>query len=401
MLDLVIKLKTIQKNQYENIDELLVSRTSILIWINLIYVMAMILQNSSELLLLNSMYFTIAYIFHALLHWSAYWLARSRPWLYFLIQCFLILTSALLLPIGSPAVLIGLLPILIGQSIGLYDQKKKIICVFVCCMLTFFFAELYLGEKRALLMLVPLFMLMLIVVIAYAIMFFQQVHILTRTQTFLRDLEKLHRKVEELTLANDLKRMVCDLHDTLTKEQIGLIMQLEVADVFISQGNIYRFQKMIQLSMDQARRTLGGARQVNENLRLQSSSELDFLEALTDELQHFTQATGIEVFHNIKLSSPLSRKLMKHSLQIISECLTLVVKYAKANKVWVIVDERNSRIQIEVKDNGTGFDKSMVDKEASHHGILLLLHESARLMGGQLRITSLSSGTRILMEAPI
>ncbi|GGF98086.1 histidine kinase [Paenibacillus albidus] len=399
-MNILKKLQTEPKAQYENADEMLVSRFPILLWILLVYAATMILQNFSELLLLNSLFFTGTYIFHILMHWNSYRLTRSRSWLYFLVQGLLILTCALLLPEGSPAVLIGLFPVLIGQSIGLYYQKRKIMLVFLYCVFMFFYAELYLGKMPEMLLLVPLFLLMLIIVIAYALLFFQQVHARLRTQTFLKDLEDAHRKVEELTLANERQRMARDLHDTLAQGVAGLIMQLEAADAFISQDNIRRSQEIIQLSMSQARRTLADARRAIDNLRLKSASELDFREALTDEIQRFIQATGIEVYSKIQLSSRLSRKLMEHSLQIVSECLTNVAKHAKADKVWVNVTERNSRIQIEVKDNGKGFDMSLIGNQTGHYGILGL-HERARLIGGQLQITSLPSGTRIIMEAPI
>lgn len=91
---------------------------------------------------------------------------------------------------------------------------------------------------------------------------------------------------------------------------------------------------------------------------------------------------------------------MEHSLQIVSECLTNVAKHAKADKVWIVVSEQNNRIEIVIKDNGNGFDTNQIGKQTSHYG-LVGLYERVRLIGGELQITSLSSGTRITMVAPI
>ncbi|OKP65807.1 histidine kinase [Paenibacillus sp. P3E] len=386
--------------QYENSDEMLVSRIPILLWIQMVYVATMILQNVKELLILPDIFFTMTYVLHALLHWNSFRLTRSRSWLYFLIQGLLILTCALLLPEGSPAVLIGLLPILIGQSVGLYYHKRKITFVFLFCVFIFCYAQLYLGKMPDLLLLIPLFLLMLIIVIAYALLFFEQVHARLRTQNFLKDLEKAHRKVEELTLANERQRMARDLHDTLAQGVAAFVMQLDAADEFISQGNIRRSQEIIQQSMSQARSLLADARRAIDNLRMKSSSDLDFRESLTDEIQRFFQATGINVYPKIHMVSQMSRMLMEHSLYIVSESLTNVAKHAKADKVWVTVTERNNRIEIGVKDNGTGFDTSQIGKQAGHYG-LLGLYERVRLIGGQLQITSTSRGTRIIIEASI
>lgn len=58
---------------------------------------------------------------------------------------------------------------------------------------------------------------MLIIMFAFAIMFFRQVHERQRIQSFLQDLQEAHKKVEELTLANERQRMARDLHDTLAQ----------------------------------------------------------------------------------------------------------------------------------------------------------------------------------------
>jgi two-component system, NarL family, sensor histidine kinase YdfH len=81
----------------------------------------------------------------------------------------------------------------------------------------------------------------------------------------------------------------------------------------------------------------------------------------------------------------MSRMLMEHSLYIVSECLTNVAKHAKADTVWVTVTEQNNRIEIEVKDNGKGFDTSQIGNQGGHYG-LLGLYERVRLIGGESRL---------------
>jgi two-component system, NarL family, sensor histidine kinase YdfH len=217
---------------------MLVSRVPILIWTLLVYVMTLILQNFNELIFLNSLFFSITYFFHILGYWNSNLLTRFWSWLYFLTQGLMILTCALLMPFGSPAVLIGLLPVLIGQSIGLYYRNREIIFVSLYSVSMFFYAEIFLRRAYGMLLITPLFLLMLIIVIAYSMLFLQQVHARLRTQNFLKDLENAHRKVEELTLANERQRMARDLHDTLAQGVASFIMQLEAADEFITQGNI-------------------------------------------------------------------------------------------------------------------------------------------------------------------
>lgn len=382
------------------IEELYVSRLPILLWVCLVYVAAILLQNLTEPTIVNSLFFTAGYCLHAMIYWNSYRITATRPWLYFVIQGIFITSGALLLPGGSPAILIGLFPILIGQSIGLYYQKRKIALVTLYCMVMFFYTVMYLGDRYDLILLVPLFVLMMIIVMAYAHLFFEQVYARKRTLTFLRDLESANRKVEELTLANERQRMARDLHDTLAQGVAGLIMQLEAANTFITQGNTGRSQEIIRQSMSQARRTLAEARLVIDDLRQKSGADMSLQDSLSEEIQRFIHATGIEVVQHIKVPVQLSRTLMEHSLSIVSECLTNVAKHAQASKVWVTVVERSHLLQMEIRDNGIGFQTEVIDQHVGHYG-MLGIRERTRLIEGKLSIHSSRDGTRIFLEAPI
>lgn len=400
------RVKTLETDEnkgmakFETTDNILISRLPILLWISLVYVATIIMQNFIDLLLLNSLIFTFTFIVHALLHWHSHRIMSTKAWLYFIVQGGLIFIGALLVPDSSPAVLIGFLPMLVGQSIGFYYKKENILLVVLYCVSLFFYALLYLGDRHDLVLLIALFILMVILVGAYALLLFQQVNARVRTQLYLKDLENAHRKVEELTLMNERQRMARDLHDTLAQGLAGLIMQLEAADAFISQGNTPRSQEIIQGSMSQARRTLADARRAIDNLRIKSVEGMSFYEALTYEIRRFIEATGIEVYEDVQVSSRLSRTLMEQSMHIISECLTNVAKHAQADKVWISILERNGRVHIEIRDNGKGFNTELIGKQPGHYGILGI-QERARLIEGEIKISSLPKGTQVFLEFPV
>lgn len=384
----------------DSINELFVSRFPVLLWALMVSIGTLTLQNLAEPRILNSLLFTGVIAAHICLHWNSYRFAKRQPWLYILVQGLLIATCALLMPDGCFPVLIGLFPVLVGQSVGLYNQKRKILLTALFSMLLFFYCILYVSKKDEIFGLTLMFVLMTIIVMAYALLFFRQVHARLRTQNFLRDLENAHRKVEELTLTNERQRMARDLHDTLAQGLAGLIMQLEAVDAFMAQGNMDRSRDIVKKAMEQARRTLADARRAIDDLRVKSGPDVDFKEAVADEAQRFIQATGIQTFLDIKVTRRLSGKLTEHGLQIISECLTNVTKHAKADKVWVTVSDTNNWVFIEIRDNGTGFNTDMLGKQPGRYGILGM-QERARLIGGELNIFSGAEGTKVQMEASL
>ncbi|QQZ63882.1 sensor histidine kinase [Paenibacillus sonchi] len=389
-----------EKNGMQSISELFASRLPTIIWLSIVYAGTIVLQFLKDPLILESAVFTGLFTLHVLLHWNSYRITQKTFWIYFSIQAVLVYLCAILMRDGYQAVLVGLLPILIAQSLGYSFRVKRVIFISFISIIVFFDSALTVGDTDELLVFLPIFILMLIVVLAYAILFFKQVQERLRIQSFLEDLREAHEKVEELTLANERQRMARDLHDTLAQGVAGLIMRLEAADAHMSQNHTERAHEIIGQSMQQARRTLAEARRAIDNLRLKSAPEIDFKEAVADEIEHFNEATGIIVTKDYRLNKRLSRLQMEHSLHIIKECLTNIARHAKADKVCVSVSSHNDKLIVEIRDNGIGFKTDDIGKDAGHYG-LLGLKERVRLIGGEVYMNSTSEGTTIKFAAPL
>lgn len=384
----------------DHIRELLASRLPIFIWVSFTYVAAVVMQLIIEPRILSSIVFSGIFAIHVLLYWNSYRWGPKHFWLYFMIQGVLIYFCAILMPEAYQPVLVGLLPALIAQSLGVSTRLRRIIFVFLISIVVFLYSELTVGDLKELVTFLPIFSLMLIIVLAYGILFYHQVHERIRIQNFLKDLQEAHRKVEELTLSNERQRMARDLHDTLAQGVAGLIMQLEAINVHMTKGNWDRAQSIVNQSMKQARITLADARRAIDNLRLGSASEVNFKESILDEVQHFIDATGIHVSTDLRPNKSLSRLVMEHSLLIVKESLTNIAKHAQASMVWITVTNEDNSFMMKIRDNGVGFNPDVIGKDAGHYG-LLGIQERARLMGGEMNVLSDSKGTIVTVKIPL
>ncbi|WP_138495022.1 sensor histidine kinase [Paenibacillus pinistramenti] len=384
----------------EQAGQLSASRVPIIIWMSLVFVAAVLMQFLTAPLIIPSIGFAVLFTAHGLLHWNADRFGERYFWIYISLQEALIYLCAILMKDAYQPVLIGLLPILIAQSLGFSFRIKRAVLVTLINAVIFFDSALTIGERKELILFLPLFLLMLSIVLAYAVLFYRQVQERIRIQNFLRDLQEAHKKVEELTLANERQRMARDLHDTLAQGVAGLIMQLEATDAHLGQGNTERARSIVQQSMSQARRTLAEARRAIDNLRMKSSSDMDFREALEDEIRHFKDATGIQVTADLRLTKRLSRLVMEHSLHMIKECLTNVAKHAKAGHVSFALFNEERQLWIKIADNGVGFRTDSIGKDAGHYG-LLGIQERVRLLGGELKVLSGPEGTAIAVKIPL
>ena len=198
-------------------------------------------------------------------------------------------------------------------------------------------------------------------------------------------------KIEALTLQNERQRMARELHDTLAQGVAGLILQLEAVKAHLAAERTERALTIVEQAIIRARSTLAESRAAIDDLR---AAPANLSDAVREKVERFTQATGIPCDMDISAKGhELSPEVTTHALNILGEALANVARHAQATKVNVrfIVQERI--LELEVCDDGKGFD---VNQEGGGRYGLLGMRERARLAGGQLTIDSNpNDGTRV------
>lgn len=377
------------------------SRPPAVIWVILIYCSVLFIQLPVLPTKVQFIMFTGLILIHMLLYWYAGSVTSKRPWIYFVMQGFMVWGCALFMPDAHSVILVSLLTALAGQSMGVYSSRNQVllICTFYCTL--FSVSLVWIGTTEDLPSTLPSLFFVMFFVIGYASLFYKQVRAKLRTQSFLRELERAHRKVEELTIANERQRMARDLHDTLAQGVAGLIMQLDAVDAHLENDNIHRAREIVQLSQAQAKRTLSEARSAIDDLRSYSAAVLDLSTAVQDEAEHFSHLIGIHISTQLSVPHLVVPKLIfEHSLHIIRECLANTAKYANATYVEIVVVARDNVIRLDITDDGIGFDTSQIGKQSGTYG-LIGLYERTRIIGGDIEIESGKQGTKVSVRIPL
>jgi NarL family two-component system sensor histidine kinase YdfH len=176
-------------------------------------------------------------------------------------------------------------------------------------------------------------------------------------------------------------------------------LQLEAIDSHLSRGNSAKAQAITQQAMGRARSTLADARRAIDDLRSGKLPEVDLETAVREEADRFTAATGISCDLAISLPAPLPESVRDNTLRIVAEALTNVAHYAQAQRVTVTIRPLDHALDVEVRDDGVGFDPAQVG--AGHYG-LIGLRERTRLIGGTLNIESVPGrGTTLKVCLPL
>ena len=133
--------------------------------------------------------------------------------------------------------------------------------------------------------------------------------------------------------------------------------------------------------------TLAEARSAIDDLRVNTLGPEDLLLAVQREIKRFTTANSLSCVADIAALALVPESLCEHVLRAITEGLTNIARHAQAHQVHISATFNETRLIIEVSDDGIGFDSDAVIAQDGHYG-LLGLRERARLAGGYFEIVS-------------
>jgi len=88
-------------------------------------------------------------------------------------------------------------------------------------------------------------------------------------------------------------------------------------------------------------------------------------------------------------------------IRVIQEALTNVRKHAGADRAWVRIRRHNGEVNVNIEDNGAGFDPALVRANGQHFGVRIM-RERVETVGGRFEIESCpGSGTKVRIYLPL
>ncbi|MFG6430856.1 CHASE3 domain-containing protein [Roseateles sp. LYH14W] len=138
-------------------------------------------------------------------------------------------------------------------------------------------------------------------------------------------------------------------------------------------------------------------RRIIEDLRPSALSNLGLTAALEILVQEFAQRSGLQI--SLELTEVPTEDGDRLALyRLVQEALTNVLRHAKAKTVRVSLGEADGWLQLQIRDDGQGFNPEAVG--AGHHGLLGMRYRIESL-GGTLQLLSTPGrGTLVLARLP-
>lgn len=217
----------------------------------------------------------------------------------------------------------------------------------------------------------------------------------TTLQSSINNNHRLTQQIIRLQEA-ERKRLAHELHDEIGQHLTAIHVD---ASVIKTSPNLESARKSAEAIDDVVRRMMDIVRTMLHQLRPDGLDELGFVVALQELVNNWQ-----ERHHNIDVEAHFEGefKTIDETVQltlyrVMQECLTNISRHSKARQVWVSLTEKNNIIQLEIADNGQGFDV----QQYSHRFGLAGMKERVDSVQGELLIkTTLNEGVTIEVTIP-
>ena len=196
-------------------------------------------------------------------------------------------------------------------------------------------------------------------------------------------------------------RLAREMHDTVIQGCASASALLE-AIASVSQPGSPLPQELIEHARAQVRATIDEARHAVWNLRRESPSENLLGPALRRMAEQIGKESGIPIVCEISGKPFVLNQFATHELLMMArEAVYNAVLHAKPEQVTMNVCFGRKEVTLEIRDNGSGFDASIIHSDREHHYGLTGMQERVQSVGGRFHLQSApGKGTDVRIHIP-
>jgi signal transduction histidine kinase len=199
---------------------------------------------------------------------------------------------------------------------------------------------------------------------------------------------------------DERKRIARELHDETTQSLAVLLMGLEAAGEALRGGKTPRLDEVKTVAV----RTLEDVHRLILDLRPSVLDDLGLLSAIRWYADRALESRGISVRCEFgELDRRVPAEMETGLFRICQEAMSNVARHSQATAVLVQVGIEGDVIQVEIEDDGKGFDLEAAQRrEGRRPWGLLGIRERADILGGTATVESApGQGTRVLVHIPL
>lgn len=204
-------------------------------------------------------------------------------------------------------------------------------------------------------------------------------------------------------IENERNRIARDLHDGPVQGVSAASLSLEAALLMFQAGETLAGFEVLSRIREELADEADALRRLMSGLRPPVLEERGLLPAIRDTIGRFDAEQGARAVLQGTIEHPLSPETETLAYRVVQEALTNAAKHASPSTVTVVVHSDPTQVQVEVSDDGVGFDPSHARDflQAGRVG-LASMRERVELAGGTFTVrSSAGRGTTIAASLPV
>jgi nitrate/nitrite-specific signal transduction histidine kinase len=211
---------------------------------------------------------------------------------------------------------------------------------------------------------------------------------------------RLRAEAQQVAVLRERERLARDLHDSVTQSLYSLTLWIEAGQRSLRTRDLERIEEYLMRLGEGTRQAIRDMRLLVYELRPPVLEREGLVGALRERLDAVEKRSGIEAHLLVEGQVECSIGVEKELYHIAQEALNNVLKHAGSTKVTVRLHADDGRVELEITDDGSGFDRAAV---ADKGGMgLVNMRQRAEELGGSLSvISSPGEGTRVHVSVPL
>jgi signal transduction histidine kinase len=206
---------------------------------------------------------------------------------------------------------------------------------------------------------------------------------------------ELRKKAEMAIIVDERQRLSRDLHDSITQLLCSQSLLAEASRKFIVGGDIILASSYLEQLVENAHQALKEMQLMIYDLRPSVMKKEGLAGAFNYRLAAVDQRAGMQVFLIGGIKTPLSNHEEESLYRISQELLNNVLKHAEATSVTIHLRDIPGGVELEVNDDGKGFDPAAPRSAIGLSGI----REHVEGLGGRLANSSQAGkGCRVVLS---
>ncbi len=208
----------------------------------------------------------------------------------------------------------------------------------------------------------------------------------------------IQQKVKREGVLEERDRIAREFHDTLEQELAAITIQLDAVEAQLN-GSPETARRFLELARNMTRRSLSEARRSVWDLRSHLLENSDLAAALTEMSVPLATASGVEItIQTAGVPRRLPAVTEHNLLRVAQEALANALKHSGAKQIVVALNYESTDLQLRLRDDGKGFDRSTAGQASGGHFGLLDMRERAEKIGARFSLDSRpGQGTEILI----